>query len=395
MRMSRGLLCVAVAAIMVLCSACSDRTAACAQIAFETKEVIDSAEDGSILYTSLCVYPVVVMKGNESAAKKINAAIKAEVDAFLIDTSIRDYAKDDYRIYLSNKELNSEYGFSGYYHNFDMMVTRNDGNVVSFYITISSYMGGAHEGYYGAGLNFNAKTGEAIAFSELGENAEVFHADTLAYVKKLAAADTYRSFMWADDTELEQILYQNQRWYLSTSGLVFFSNPYELGAFYAGNIEFTVPYADLKEMGFKEEYFYQENLSVKLQTEEIYFFDLNGNGQKEEIRFYIEKPGSANTNLHFIIDGIDYASEHAELSGQFMDNDYIFCWTKCFLYDIDIKDDTTEIAFEMNYARGKDGAFTPYTFLYRYEKDGTLTYLGKMEGTVTNPDCDIQLYEKD
>ncbi|MDE6127794.1 MAG: DUF3298 and DUF4163 domain-containing protein [Lachnospiraceae bacterium] len=391
-RLKIKLLCVAAFFVMVFCSACSNQDAARAQITFEKKEDIDSAEDGKILYTSRCVYPVVTMEGKESVAEKINAAIRVEVDTFLNDTSIRDYAEEDYRIYLANQELSSEYGFFGYYHDFDMIVTRNDCNVVSFYITVSSYMGGAHGGYYGIGLNFNAQTGERIHFSELGENAEAFHADTLAYVKMLAATDAYQSIMWEDDSDLEQILYQHERWYLSTSGLVFFSNPYELGGFYAGNIEFTVPYADLKEMGFKEEYFYQENLTIKLQTEESCFFDLNGNGREEEIQFYIEKPGSANTNLHFIIDGTDYGSEHTELSGQFSDHDYIFCWTQCFLYDMDAGDDMTEIAFQMNCLSWEEGTASPYTFLYRYEKEGSLTYLGKMEGTVTNPISDIQLY---
>ncbi len=390
--MKKGFLCAVAVFIMVLCSACSGQAVARAQITFETREDTDFAEDGKLLYTSLCVYPVVEMKGNESAAEKINAAIRAEVDTFLADTSVRDGVREDYCVYLSNEALSSEYGFSGYYHDFDMIVTRNDSNVVSFYITISSYMGGAHDGYHGIGLNFNAKTGERIAFSELGENAETFHAGTLAYLKKLAATNTYRSIMWEEVSDLEQILYQDERWYFSTSGLVFFSNPYELGAFYAGNIEFTVPYADLQEMGFQQEYSYQENLTIKLQTEEVCSFDLNGNGQEEEIQFYIDKPGSANTNLHFIIDGTDYASEHAELSGQFSDDDYIFCWTECFLYDMDTADDMTEIAFQMNYTKGEGDSLTLYTFLYRYEKEGSLTYLGKMEGTVTNPDCDIQLY---
>ncbi|MDE5802610.1 MAG: DUF3298 and DUF4163 domain-containing protein [Lachnospiraceae bacterium] len=389
--MKKGFLCVVAAAVMVLCSACSGQAAAHAQITFETREDTDYAEDGKLLYTNLCVYPVVAMKGNESAAEKINAAILAEVDAFLADTSVRDIVKEDYRIYLSNEDLSSEYGFSGYYDDFDMIVTRNDSNVISFYITISSYMGGVHDGYYGIGLNFNAKTGERIAFSDLGENAETFHADTLAYLKKLAATNTYRNIMWEDVSDLEQILYQDERWYFSTSGLVFFSNPYELGAFYAGNIEFTVPYADLQEMGFQQEYSYQENLTIKLQTEEVCYFDLNGNGPKEEIQFYIDKQGSANTKLHFIINGTDYASEHTELSGQFSDKDYIFCWTECFLYDMDTTDDMTEIAFQMNYTKGEGNSLIPYTFLYRYEKKGTLTYLGKMEGTVTNPDCEIQL----
>lgn len=360
-----------------------------AKITFETRKDNDAAEDGTILYTNLCVYPVVTIKGNEAAAGKINAAIQTRVDAFLTDTSIRELAREDYQIYQSNEDLKSEYSFSGYDQNFDMIVTRNDSNVISFYITDSYYAGGPHGYSSSSGLNFNARTGELIAFSDLGENTETFHADTLDFLKELAATNTYQSMMWEDDGtsryDLEQILYQDERWYFSTYGLVFFSEPYELGAFYAGNIEFTVPYADLNEMGLREPYSYHDNLTLKLQTEEICSFDLNGDGKEEEIRFYIDKPGSANTSLHFIINGTDYATEHAELSAQFSDGAYLFCWTQCFLYDRNPDDDITEIAFQMNYSDWGKSAAIPSIFLYRYEKDGSLTYLGKTEGTVTDP----------
>lgn len=355
-----------------------------AQITFETKEDSDSAEDGNVLYTSRCVYPVVTMKENESAAEKINAYIQAEVDDFLNDTSTRDWAREEYEVYLSDEDFNSKYGFLSYFQNFDMTVTRNDSNVISFWITTSYYYGGAHELYYNSGLNFNAKTGELINFSDLGENEKSFHEGTLAYVKELTTTNAYQRIMWGDNYDLEEILYRDERWYFSTSGLVIFCNAYELGAFSSGSIEFTVPYADLEVMGLKEEYSYQENLTIKLQTEEICSFDLNGNGGEEEIRFYIENPGSYNTNIHFMINGTDYASESAELSGQFSDHDYDFCWTQCFLYDMDTEDDMTEIAFQMNSSDWEEEKAIPYTFFYRYEKDGTLTYLGKMKGAVTD-----------
>lgn len=424
--MNKKFLFTAMVSVMVLCSTCTGQTAfeeeneirsdvsttnetepekmpdtpavsesndnsshAYAQITFETKEDNDVAEDGTLLYTSHCVYPVVTMEENEIAAEKINAEIQTKVDAFFADTSIRELAKEDYRMYQADEALNSGYNFSGYEQDFDTIVTRNDSNVISFYMTSSYYIGGPHGNSYSSGVNFNAKTGESISFSVLGKNAEAFHADTLAYLKKIAASNTYQSIMWEDEGtlrhDLEKILYQDERWYLSTYGLVFFSNPYELGAFYAGNIEFTVPYADLYKMGLKEAYSYQENLTLKLQTEEILSFDLNGDGKKEEIQFYIDTPGSANTSLHFIINGTDYATEHAGLSAQFSDNAYIFCWTQCFLYDMGPDDDTTEIAFQMNYSNWGESVVVPYTFLYRYEKDGSLTYLGKTEGTVTDP----------
>ncbi|MDE6750024.1 MAG: DUF3298 and DUF4163 domain-containing protein [Lachnospiraceae bacterium] len=361
-----------------------------AQITFITEEDSESAEDGKLLYTSRCVYPVVTMEGNESATDKINADIQARVDAFLADTSIREYAKEDYQWYLSNEAIKSEYGFAGgYYYDFEMISTRNDSNVISFLITISSYSGGAHGGYRSTGLNYNAKTGETIVFSELSENEESFHADTLAYLKELAATNTYRSIMyddnsmWKEEHDMEQVLFQDERWYLSTYGLVFFSHPYELGAFFAGEIEFTVPYSDLKEMGFQEKYSYHENLTIKLQTEEVCLFDLNGDGVEEEIQFYIDRPGMGDTDVHFILNGIDYVSQHEELASQFSANEYLFCWAQCFLYDMNAEDDTIEIAFQMN--NWREDSNTPDTFLYRYQKNGLFTFLGMMEGTVTDP----------
>lgn len=349
-----------------------------AQITFITEEDSDFTEDDNLLYTSHCTYPVVEIEGNENAADKINADIQARVDKFLADTSVREYAKEDYESYLSLE--NPEFGFyGGYYYDFEMLSTRNDSNVISFLITISSYSGGAHGGYRSTGLNYNAKTGEPIAFSELSENAEAFHSDTLAYLKELADTNTYRSIMWEDDSiwknydDLDQVLFQDERWYLSTYGLVFFSHPYELGAFFAGEISFTVPYSDLEKMGFKEEYSYHENLTIKLQTEEVCLFDLNGDGVEEEIQFYIDEPGRGDTDVHFILNGIDYDSAHKELASQLSDN--ISCWTQCFLYDMNTEDDTVEIAFQINHD----------TFLYRYQKNGLFTFLGMIEGTVTDP----------
>ncbi|MDE5865679.1 MAG: DUF4163 domain-containing protein, partial [Lachnospiraceae bacterium] len=196
-----------------------------AQIKFLTKEDSDFTEDGNLLYTSHCTYPVVEMAGNENTADKINADIQARVDAFLDDTSVREYVKEiyeDYKLYISNAEIKPENSFYGdFYYNFDTVVTRNDSNVISFLIKISSYSGGTRGDYYSIGLNFNTKTGESIVFSELSENPEIFHSDTLTYLKKLAATDTYQSIMWEDksiwkdDSALEQELFHDERWYLS------------------------------------------------------------------------------------------------------------------------------------------------------------------------------------
>ena len=192
--------------------------------------------------------------------------------------------------------------------------------------------------------------------------------------------------MWGNDAdEQQEILYQDERWYLSTSGLVLFSNPYELGPFFAGEIEFTIPYSDLEGMDLKERYNYTGAKTIRLQTEEICCLDLNGDGREEEIQFYIDQMGSYDTDVHFIIDGTDYAVEHEELSRQFSDDHYIFSWAQCYLYDMDPTDVEIEIAFQMNYTTWEDDIVTPHTFLYRYERTGNLTYLGSIVGTITDP----------
>lgn len=74
-------------------------------------------------------------------------------------------------------------------------------------------------------------------------------------------------------------------------------------------------------MGLQENYAYDDPRTIPLQTEEVCSLDLNGDGQDEEIQFYIEQPGS-DTDLHFIINGTDYAIQHAELGRRQNDTDY-------------------------------------------------------------------------
>lgn len=356
-------------------------TSPVAIILYSEKQSIEALHD-KVIYTSTCTYPVVTIEGNANAADKINADIQARVYDFKSDTSSLEWAKNEYEEYY-NTNLHS-YAYSD-----DILfsVARADINVISFLVTYEWYGGGAHGLYGSTGLNYDARTGELINFADLSENADAFHHDTLTFHQSLAASDAYKSIMWPadEDHDLEKVLYQDGRWYLSTSGLVFFSHPYELGAFFAGEIEFTIPYAELKEMGFQEKYTYNGPETIPLQTEEVCFFDLNGDGQDEEIQFYIEEPGSARTALHFIINGIDYALQHDELASQFSNNKYIFCWTKCFLYDMNAEDGIIEIAFQMNMDDWDEDRIIPTTFFYRYENDGSLTYIGEAKTAVTDP----------
>lgn len=354
------------------------------RIDFYTREQSTKNGDDAVLCTRKCIYPVVTIAGNENAADRINADIQKRIDSFDTGTSVLDDANQAYQSMRDSRE--AEFHFYPYFDELIFTAVRADSNVVSFLETSQYYIGGAHGMYYYSGLNYDTRTGERINFADLSANADAFRQDTLAFIHDLAATAAYQGIMWGNDAdEQQEILYQDERWYLSTSGLVLFSNPYELAPFFAGEIEFTIPYSDLEGMDLKERYNYTGAKTIRLQTEEICCLDLNGDGREEEIQFYIDQMGSYDTDVHFIIDGTDYAVEHEELSRQFSDDHYIFSWAQCYLYDMDPTDVEIEIAFQMNYNTWEDDIVTPHTFLYRYERTGELTYLGSIVGTVTDP----------
>ena len=354
------------------------------RIDFYTREQSTKNGDDAVLCTRKCIYPVVTIAGNENAADRINADIQKRIDSFDTGTSVLDDANQAYQSMRDSRE--AEFHFYPYFDELIFTAVRADSNVVSFLETSQYYIGGAHGMYYYSGLNYDTRTGERINFADLSANADAFRQDTLAFIHDLAATAAYQGIMWGNDAdEQQEILYQDERWYLSTSGLVLFSNPYELGPFFAGEIEFTIPYSDLEGMDLKERYNYTGAKTIRLQTEEICCLDLNGDGREEEIQFYIDQMGSYDTDVHFIIDGTDYAVEHEELSRQFSDDHYIFSWAQCYLYDMDPTDVEIEIAFQMNYNTWEDDIVTPHTFLYRYERTGELTYLGSIVGTITDP----------
>lgn len=357
-------------------------------IRLQTEEDSDTARDGTVLYTSVVIYPIVSIEGNEAAADKINADILTRVDSFRADTTVRDFAGE---IYQSGSVAgNSGNDFISYNNDLDFTVARSDSNVISFVITYYSYAGGAHGNYGSTGVNYSAQTGELIDFADLGENADTFYADTLAFNQALAATDSYKELLFEDAAlsgDLETVLYAGDKWYLSTSGLIFISDPYALGPYSSGLIEFVIPYSDLDDMGLKEEYQYAGNLTVKLPNGESDSIDINGDGQNDTILFHTAYEGDQDGLLefvaHLIINGIDVSQGYNEELSQVLT---AYPWSECVLYDMDASDDTIEIVLvstEHNEESG--GENITFSSFFRYEKDGSITYLDRTRGAVTDP----------
>lgn len=268
-------------------------------IEIKTEEEEKTADDGTVYFTRSFTYPVVTIEGNDDAAGKINADIRSRIDAFKAGTEIEEWAKEGYDETISS---DSEYPFISYIEDLGIAPARSDSNVISFTVSCYTFTGGAHGNYDTHGVNYNAKTGDVIAFADLSDDPDAFHEDTLAYNQNLAKTKAYQDRMfnseytnlYGSDNELETVLYADDVWYLSTSGLVFMSAPYALGPYASGTIEFLIPYSDLAGMGLKDSYSYTDRLIMKLQENENFSFDLNGDGHEDSFLFFQENTENAD-----------------------------------------------------------------------------------------------------
>ena len=347
-------------------------------IDLQTEENNETAEDGTSIYTSLIIYPVVSIEGNEAAAEKINADIRTRVDAFRADTMVLEMAREGYEYTLTEE---SEYPFSGYSSDLDFTVARSDNNVISFVVTYSEFTGGAHPFYMTIGVNYSPRTGELIDFAALSENADSFHTDTFTFIQELTASESYQEKFFPETSaeELESTLYADEQWYFSTSGLVFTSDPYMLGPYSSGRITFTIPYLDLEEMGLKEDYRYEGNLTIKLEDGDSYTIDINGDGNEDTIELYTSydenADGTGDFFPHLIINDIDIAQGYNEELSRLLAP-----WPTVALYDMNENDDTIEIAISIPLTPTTEATDAVSTYFFRYEKDGSVSSAGMTRG---------------
>lgn len=360
-------------------------------IEMHTEEELKTADDGTVYLTKTYTYPTVTIEGNDTAAEKINADIRSQIDSFLSNTEAESWAKEAYEYRLKESPDDP---FISYSEDLSFKTERADSNVISFTLNNYAYTGGAHGNSDTRGINYNPRTGELISFSDLSEDPAAFHEDTLAYNQALAKTETYQQRMFSPesitDGSLESTLYADDAWYLSTFGLVFMSPPYALGPYAAGTIEFIIPYTDLAGMGFDPSYAYTDRLITKLQENETFSFDLNGDGQEDSVLFHSESTENSDGDygflLHFTINDVDFSQTGDDAIKEYLS---AFTWGEFYLYDMDVDDDYTELVvlsgeYEADY-------YVYYSNFFRYTKDGELLYLGRTKGDVSDPTVVISI----
>ena len=122
-----------------------------------------SAEDGTILYKSSCIYPVISIEDNDAAAEKINADIRARLDAFYADTEVRDWARESYQLHVEDEDR--DYSFIYFQEDLWIGIARSDRNVIS--------IGLEHYDYAGVTGRTMCTTGIIIMFQSNGNDISV------------------------------------------------------------------------------------------------------------------------------------------------------------------------------------------------------------------------------
>ena len=354
-----------------------------------------TTDDGTVFYTITCSYPVVFIAGNEAAAGKINTDILSRVESFHTAAAASvEFTKEGLE-YWNEEGLPAPFPYSS---DLSFTVTRADENVIAFTENGYEYLGGAHGTPYTIGINYDTDTGELISFTELSDNPDAFRADTLAYNQALAQTEYYSQQMFNTDDitngTLEETLYADGMWYLSTSGLVFMSPPYALAPYAAGTLEFTIPYSELANMGFKEQYAYTGRLIVQVMENEPYSIDLNGDGNEDSVMYSGEwvVDGSSNNDYmtHLTINGVDFTQNGTED----VKKQLIGPWPDLRIYDVDVRDNYVELALiYVEWAQNEDGnsVSTHYSRFFRYMEDGTLIYLGQVNNDVSDPSVAVSV----
>ncbi|MDE5718401.1 MAG: DUF3298 and DUF4163 domain-containing protein [Lachnospiraceae bacterium] len=369
------------------------------------RETLDEtkADDGKVIFTSSAQIPVVSIDGAADIAEKINADLAAYYDAFSYDETL-SMAEEDYAASLGE----DGWDFLGYSTEISAEVTRMDDAVISFQIMVYDFTGGAHGNYGSIGKNYSTVTGELLAFDEISEDYEAFHATVLDYMVNQAETPAYKDKLFDNPSkdDLDSALFRTDGWVFTRSGISFLVPPYVLGPYASGEISFMLPYEKAYDLGLKEDYRYNGNFvderyyiykydpetfePVVDGTPDCYF-DLDGDGTEEGLAFYGQVVDSATgeSRYAFYIDGTDYGDIINDELQNIKDNGYMEnTYALCYADAPDGGVPAIAVLFT-EFGDGEDSNGNPVrhprSFLFGYTKEKGLYYLYWDDGFVTLP----------
>lgn len=213
-----------------------------------------------------------------------------------LEKTIEDYNEKNwqevYSIYTENLEYAKEDLFpEGTQLSISRVIElgRADQQVLSFFNSEQSYLGGAHGNYYANGETFDSKTGEALELTDVVSDVDAVY----EAVKKELGEQNEDNLLFEDyETTLHRMFYEADadgamplEWALTTEGLEFRFSPYVIGTFAAGTLEASIPYEGNEEL-FMDAYRCEIERPIREIAEgEAFYLDSDQDGTDEKVWF--------------------------------------------------------------------------------------------------------------
>ncbi|MCD7838459.1 MAG: DUF3298 and DUF4163 domain-containing protein [Clostridiales bacterium] len=239
-------------------------------ITFETVEGSVIGDDGKEIVTYSYQVPTVTL-ADAAAQAAVQADLDAVVETFVtyVQDEMGPQAKETYETYYEDTDNE----FPGYSDELTFTLARVDDAVISLVIDEVGYSGGAHGWDTRYCRNYDAQTGETLAFELLGENFRSAAEElVLAKAAEMQAEDTVFfdiyadsiSFVVCDGTETYAEIYARlypdvygengteeapegnlePTFYLTEDGIIFLSGEYVMQPYAGGIVEIALSYDD-------------------------------------------------------------------------------------------------------------------------------------------------------
>lgn len=195
--------------------------------------------------------------------------------------------------------------FTPYAEDVSISVVRADNRVVSLSKSVYSFLGGVHGGFVVSGLNFDTRTGQELAFEDLGDIKNDVRKFADAEVEKRRSDGASLEFY---EDNIDSIL-ESPLWYLDGTGLVIIFNAYDIASYAEGRTFVTIPYEEMKN--FNPDYLPEGDAGFVCLGEEVTEIDIDKDGTPEQLSTPMEFVEDYNTKYSLKLNDEVYEFEWA------------------------------------------------------------------------------------
>lgn len=226
-------------------STAGEDTAAVPTVSISVSSGSFSHENGTELLTMTTVSISVSVEGKPEVEESINADLQALLnETGTANSELRAQVEADYEAFLE------EDGGDWYAYESQLTaeVVRCDSQVLSIRFNGYSYSGGAHGYSFSYGRSYDVQSGSRLSLTFLSASGADSPTYALERVAELCGTAAYSGLLFDTDVVQESLsdVVSDEQFIMTEEGVTFLADPYVIGPYASGIIEFTLPYDELE-----------------------------------------------------------------------------------------------------------------------------------------------------